>query len=74
MSSRISSTEWPSVGVPGAVQTLLDHFLSLMDTPTDEAAVKLTTDIFTSDAILASAGGTFKGSTGAYPLCISVKQ
>ncbi|KAH8701517.1 hypothetical protein BGW36DRAFT_423830 [Talaromyces proteolyticus] len=62
MESRISSTEWPSVVVPRAVQRLLDHFFSLMDTMTDEAGSKLTTDIFTSDATFISSSGTFKGS------------
>jgi len=60
--SRIASTVWPSVGVPKPAQSLLDHFFSLMDTSTDDAGKKLTTDIFTPDASFTSSSGTYRGS------------
>ncbi|EXJ87203.1 hypothetical protein A1O3_04162 [Capronia epimyces CBS 606.96] len=62
MSSRVASTSWPSAPVPKPAKELLDYFFSLMDTPTDEAGVKLTEDIFTPDATFISSSGVFKGS------------
>ncbi|EXJ66769.1 uncharacterized protein A1O5_09964 [Cladophialophora psammophila CBS 110553] len=62
MSSRVSSTSWPSTAVPKAVQDLLDYFFSLMDTNSDEAGLKLIEDIFTPEATFISSSGVFKGS------------
>ncbi|KAM5359777.1 hypothetical protein ACJZ2D_014210 [Fusarium nematophilum] len=62
MSSRIADASWPSAAVSTFVQGLLDNFLTLMDDPSDEAATKLATQIFTPEASLISSLGKARGT------------
>jgi hypothetical protein len=66
MAARIAQTSWPWIGIPSPVKSLLDRFVTILDSNTPDAGWELANTIFTPTGIFFTLGRTFNGHGGEF--------
>ena len=64
MDPATATTEWPVTPIPEPVKNLLNRWYALADDKSDDAAVKMSNEIFTPDGIFVHPKQTFVGKAG----------